>query len=187
MKSPLKSDWFLSVPGRAIYIGLIVLVLLLIWNCPTNAQGIIHLSAGDSYLFTQPTLVQAQIDEGGGTFISVLVRVSGDLFTAGDSLQMDVFSTLTALSPLATGSVTNPPWTITGGASLQWLGQPWDAPSGAIRITMLSGSVDISSVEATSAHDFFRGNYSYTIPEPSVSLLLAPGLVWLLLRQRKFG
>ena len=99
MKSPLKSDWFLSVPGRAIYIGLIVLVLLLIWNCPTNAQGIIHLSAGDSYLFTQPTFVSGFIDESGTTYVAFSLGFSGDLFASGDSLQVDIFLTPTSLTP----------------------------------------------------------------------------------------
>ena len=175
----------LSTTARTTYIEWIVLILLLIGNHPANAQGVIHLSAGDSYLFIQPTLVTGQIEEAGLRFITVSLGFSGDLFTLGDSLQMDVFSTPSSLTPLTTGIVINPPWTRTDLTSLHWVGQRWDAPSGALRVTMLSGSVDISSVDAITAYGFFEGFYAYAIPEPSVSLLLAPGLVYLLIRHRK--
>ncbi len=172
----LKKSRRISNASLTIDIKLLVLTLLFTWNVPANAQGIIHLGPGDSYLFTQPTLIMGQIDEGGGTYFSVLVGFNGDLFTAGDSLQMDIFTTPADISPLVTGIVTNPPWTITSAVSIQWLNQLWSAPSGAIRITMLTGSVDISNVGATTAHNFFRGNYSYSVPEPAAASLFAVGV-----------
>ena len=171
------------------YIGLVVLVLLLIGNSPANAQGVIHLNQGDSYVLSQPTFTDIQIDENGAIYVVILVGFSGNLLTLGESMQADILSSPTSLTPLATGNVTNSTVTPATGEGFDWLRQPWifgwDPANGAVRLTMLSGGVDIFGVSVTTWHDFSKRSYSYTIPEPSVPLLLTPGLVYLVLRRRK--
>ena len=161
------------------------LLLLMVASLSASAQGVIHLGPGDSYLFSQPTVVSGQPQEIPVTFIGVSLGFTGDLFTAGDSFQIDILSTPTSLIPLTTGMVSNPPSTQTDLTGMRWLGQPWDAFGGAIRVTMLNGSVDISSVQATTIYNFTRRDFSYAIPEPAAGLLLVPGLMCLLLRQRQ--
>jgi len=151
----------------------------------------IHLGQGDSYLFTNPNYVRGQLDETGITGIVVHVGFTGDLFTLGDSLQVDVFATPTSLTPLLTSAASNPPWTFESLIIFAWGGQIWSAPGGAVRLTMLSGSVDVSSVEPNTIYGFQDKYYSYTIPEPSVSLLIPFGIAALggarcMSRRKKF-
>ena len=164
-----------------------LLILFLVSTLPADAQSVIHLGTGDSYLFSRPTLVDGKIDEVGRTASGVLAGFTGDLFTAGDSLQIDLFTTPTSPTPLATSTVSNPPWTDTTGAGNNWLGIRWDSGTGAVRLTMLSGSVDVSSLQAVTYYRFEQLSYSYTIPEPSTPLLLAPGLLWLFFGSRQSG
>ena len=148
-----------------------VLALLFFSSLPARAQGVIHFGAGDTYLFTQPTLVGGKLDEAGARYFTVRLGYTGDLFTLGDSLQVDVLSTPTAVTNLATSTVSNPPSTYENGITFSWLGGPWDTANGAVRLTMLSGSVDVSSVSAITADGYTQRYYSYTIPEPGSSLL----------------
>ena len=53
------------------------------------------------------------------------------------------------------------------------MGIRWDAGTGAVRLTMLSGSVDVSSLQAVTYYRFEQLSYAYTIPEPATPLLLA--------------
>ena len=167
-----------------LQINHLVLALLFLSSLPADAQGVIHLSPGDTYLFSQPLFVQGQIDEAGRTFINIFLGFAGDLFTPGDSLQVDILSTPTSLTPLVSSTVSNPPSTVENQIGISWP-QAWNADNGAVRVTMLNGSVDISSVRAITDSHFSEIFYSYTIPEPSVPLLLAPGLVYLVLRRRR--
>ena len=171
-----------------------VLAILLSSSLLTGAQGVIPLGQGDGYLFVQPTFVRGQINEAGVTFITISIGFSGDLFTPGDSLQIDVFTSPISVTPLATSTVSNPPWTRGDLTGASWTGQIWNAPGGAVRLTMLSGSVDISSVMAiTAAYNSGEVFYSYTIPEPDSSLLLLfsgalfGGVRWIKRRKKRTG
>ena len=153
-----------------------------------SAQSVIHLNQGDSYLFSQPSLTGIQNAEGFQIFVTFQVGFSGDLLAQGESMQMDIFSSPASPTPLATGTITNSTITSLTGTQIGWVRQPWqpwNAATGAVWLTMLSGSVDVSSASTTTSDSFTIRSYSYTIPEPSVPLLLAPGLLYLLLRGRK--
>ncbi len=166
-------------------------MLFLVSTLPASAQSVIHLGTGGSYLFSQPTRLGFKIDELGATSVVIDLGFTGDVFTSGDSMQVDVLSTPTSLTPLLTGTFSYPAWTF--GIHNQWLGVPWNAGNGAIRLTMLSGSVDVSSFSVRTTLNFTELDYSYTIPEPSSSLLLlfsgaVPGGVrWIERRTKRAG
>ena len=169
-------------------IQLIVLVLLVVGNYPANAQGVIHIGQGDSYLFSQPLPTDIQNAEGIQVFVTLQVGFSGDLFAQGENMQLDIYSSPTSLTPLTTGTITNSTLTSLTGTQIGWVRQPWqpwNAATGAVRLTMLSGSVDVSGASVTTCDSRTIRSYSYTIPEPSVPLLLTPGLLYLFLRHRK--
>ena len=169
------------------------MALLIVSNLPASAQGVIHLGQGDSYLFVQPTFIRGQIDDGGAMFIRINLGFTGDLFTMGDRLQVDILSTPTSLLPLLTNTVSNPPWTNENGIGNVWTGQIWNASDGAVRLTVLVGSVDVSSVAAITAYQFTERFYSYTIPEPNSSLLFLfsgaalGGMRWINRRKKRKG
>ncbi len=150
--------------------GLVILFVVFILSA--DAQSVIHLGTGDSYLFSQPSFVRGQIDEGGGDYFLVQLGFTGDLFTLGDSLRVDVLASPTSLTPLTTGTASNPPWIIAGQINFSWIGSPWDTAHGAVRLTMLTGSVDVASVLGISASQFIQRTYSFPVPEPSSLLLL---------------
>ena len=152
-----------------------VLIALLVSTLPAAAQGLVHLGTGDSYLFSQPIPIEGKIDEAGGTSFEVMFGFTGDLFAVGDSLRVDILSTPTSLTPLATGTTSNPPWINQSIIRLVWTGTPWNAGNGAVRLTMLNGSVDVTSLDAITVYQFTRLSYSFPVPEPSSSLLLLFG------------
>ena len=152
------------------FTGLIVFASLLITSLPAKAQGVVHIAPGSNYLFSNPKYLEGKIDELGATTIVIDLGFTGDIFTSGDNMQVDVLSTPTSLTPLLTSTFSYPAWTF--GIHNQWLGVPWNAGNGAIRLTMLSGSVDVSSFSVRTTLNFSELDYSYTIPEPSSSLLL---------------
>src|ERR1051325_1713493 len=84
----------------------LILLLLLLLSRSAGAQGVIHLNAGDSYLFSQPTFTGFQFNE---TSVFVVVRVSfnGDLFDPGESLRIDLLTSPTSVNSLATGVASN--------------------------------------------------------------------------------
>jgi hypothetical protein len=47
---------------------------------------------------------------------------------------MDILSSPISLTPLLTTAVSNPPWTFENGVSYTWIGIPWNAQNGAIRL-----------------------------------------------------
>ena len=163
-------------------------MLFLVSTPPAGAQGVVHIGSGSSYLFSQPTFIGGKIDEAGLTSVVIDLGFTGDVLTAGESFQIDILSAPTSLTPLLTGTFSYP-----FGTHNQWLGVPWDAGNGAIRLTMLSGSVDVSSLTAKTASNNLERDYSYTIPEPSSSLLLlfsgaVPGGVrWIERRTKRAG
>ena len=142
-------------------------------------------------LVSQPTQLGFKIDELGATSIVIDLGFAGDIFTSGDNMQVDVLSTPTSLTPLLTGTFSYPAWTF--GIHNQWLGVPWNAGNGAIRLTMLSGSVDVSSFSVRTTLNLIELNYSYTIPEPGSSLLflfsgtVLGGMHWFDRRKKRAG
>ncbi len=155
-----------------------LLILFLVSILPVEAQGVVHLGPGGSYLFSQPIPVEGKIDELGATSFEVRFGFAGDLFAVGDSLRVDILSTPTSLIPLATGTTSNPPWINQNVIRLVWTGTPWNAGNGAVRLTMLNGSVDVTTLDAITVYQFTRLFYSFPVPEPgSASLLLFTGAV----------
>ena len=166
----LKYKIIIGHLSKVMKINFLVSMLLIASGSRGNAQGVVHLDPGGSYLFSQPTQIQFKIDELGSTFVVIDLGFTGDILTAGDSLQVDILSAPTSLTPLLAGTFSYPAWTF--GIHGQWLGVPWDASAGAVRLTMLSGSVDVSSFSARTGNNYLERVYSYTIPEPSSSILI---------------
>lgn len=160
-----------------------ILAILIVSILNTRAQGVIHLGSGDSYLFSRPTITGGQIDESGAMYLQVRFGFTGDLFDLGDSLRLDILSAPTSVTPLVTtvisNTASNPPWISPNGIGFEQSGIIWNAQSGVVRLTMLSGGVDISGASAITINHFSEIHYSYTIPEPgSSSLLLVCGAVF---------
>ncbi len=151
-----------------------LLMLLLVSTLPADAQGVVHLDQGGSYLFFQPTLVRVQTDESGRTNSVVQLGFMGDLVALGDSLQVDVLSSPTSPTSLATSTASNPPLASDNKIIFSWPDVPWIwyPPDGAVRVTMLAGSVDVASVTAIVTSRFAQGTYAFSVPEPGSSLLL---------------
>src|ERR1051325_266167 len=156
-------------------ISSIVLASAFFADSNATAQGTIHFGTGDSYLFSQPTLTGGQINEGA-TFVTFRVSFNDDLFNPGESLQIDLLSTPTSLTPLATGIVSNSASITLTATGYDWPGQDWNAQNGAVRLTVLFGSVGVSGATATTASlSTSERFYSYTIPEPSSGSLILFG------------
>ena len=156
----------------------ILSLLLIIQSLPARAQGMVHLGPGDSYLFSNATLDYSYINEGLYQGLWVTVGWSGDLFGPGDSFQIDAFSSPPATAVLATGISTNyTAGTEFGSIQFRWNGVYWNyGTPGSIRITMLTGSADVSSIAADNYPPLQRQHFSFQVPEPGASLLVTVGL-----------
>jgi len=116
----IAKHWRIKVATFTLLNGLLTLPLS---TLSPVAPRVIHLNQGDSYSFSQPTLPVSQIDEAGQRLVAVSLGFTGDLFTSGDSLQIDILSSPTSLTPLATRTISNPPWTRPDLAGLESVGQ----------------------------------------------------------------
>ena len=145
---------------------------------PACAQGVVHLGPGDSYLYSNATRLDFGIFEGFTTNLWVTVLFSNDSLGPGDSFQIDASSSPPVFMNLATGIATNyTSGTEWSGFQFKWDAVGWNGNQpGTIRLTMLAGSMDVSSVLAYNVHYFNYEHYSFAVPEPSASLLIAAGV-----------
>ena len=156
----------------------IVSLLLISSRKPAFAQGVIHLGPGDSSLFSNLIGHAIYNNEGGLplTYLEVNVFFGVDLFEPGDSYQVDAFFPPTAAIPMAT-AVNNTSSEL-HNSSTAWGGVAWPlGQPGAIRITMLTGSVDVRFVQVISFNNSTYYDVDYFLaPEPNASLLVAVGV-----------
>ena len=156
----------------------ILSLLLIIPSLPARAQGVIHLGPGDSSLFSNLIGHAIYNNEGGLplTYLEVNVFFGVDLFEPGDSYQVDAFFPPTAAIPMAT-AVNNTSSEL-HNSSTAWGGVAWPlGQPGAIRITMLTGSVDVRFVQVISFNNSTYYDVDYFLaPEPNASLLVAVGV-----------
>jgi hypothetical protein len=110
---------------------------------------------------------------------------ASDLFDVGDSFKVDYFSNSLAASPdrSITYAGTSPASSLLAENLAPQLFNPvilnWGSDlQGAMRLTMLTGSVDLTStqVQVWNGSNYFASNYSFSpspVPEPSSALLFA--------------
>lgn len=120
-----------------------------------------------------------------------------DMFTAADTVQLEIFANDLQQAPLFSGEFTGPNNTDSPGSTygFLWLGgvpsEIWPDLNGAYRFTMLSGSADLDAVNIrtyNNLNEYVLNFNSFpipiSVPEPACIALLAIGTVGLLLRRK---
>lgn len=75
----------------------------------------------------------------------VTINLTGDLLDTGDNIRLELLQNSAAEVPFSTNDFTLP----TQQFSVSSLANPWQDLQGVIRVTALSGSVDVSSILVT--------------------------------------
>lgn len=157
--------------------------LLLLSLCLNSfAQGVL-LGPGDTYSYSFSNLNYGGELGGGKPQASFSAHFTGDLLDPGESVRLEMFESSLSDSPVASLDVTA--LTTARSRADLFVGTnplPWLDFQGAVRFTMLSGSVGLASVGVNT----MIGTSSYgvltAVPEPgSLALLclgLAAGAVW---------
>ena len=152
---------------------LLLLVLSVATSMPSHGQLV--LSPGEAYSYQFDTLPfnRRIVGQPGANYGYFYLAFAPSTFDAGDSIRLEFFENSLAEAPLRTmdfTSTSDPPIGI-------YVGAAWQDIQGAFRITQLSGSetVDSINVQAVKMNPDFSFNYYQQIvtpvPEPSVLAL----------------
>ena len=138
-----------------------------------NCYCQLHLNAGDTYIyqFSSLPLVQQFPAEGHFFTASSFVTLNTETLLPGDQLRLEMFENSPADAPFCSTTLFG------SGSCFANLG--WQDLQGAVRLTMLSGSVQVETIglEVVTLIPFtpLAGHYYSTItpvPEPSAILLM---------------
>ena len=160
---------------------IMIFSFVLLASFSASAQGI-HLGPGDSLTigfnevqgcrFLEPTVA-------GGT---VYVGFGSDILASGESLRLEMFEN-NFNEPSLVSQVFSP------GSSLTYVGVTsngsWLDFQGFVRVSVLSGSVDVGYANFFVRPDPFRECYNFVVvPEPSETILVTIGgiagaLLWI--------
>ena len=174
--------------------GMKKLILLAVLGTAVRglAQDVLHLGEGQSFTFqfTSLPFVQAGALEplGGAAFFNF----SGNLLDPGERLRIELFENSFGEAPVQV--FEEHPISVRHGAGA-FASLAWQDLQGAVRLTMLQGSLDVSSLVLTAVNNDFPDNmFTYyqqviPVPEPS-SMLIAivgacTGLCFAVARRRR--
>ena len=155
------------------------LLLSLATICPPAHSQLI-LNAGETYTFSFSSLPYAGFVNPQNYAPAGQCSVTWQVGTLemGEELRLDMFETSLAEAPIGTATFTNR-FSSSGGAIVQ---DAWQDRQGAIRLSMLSGSLAIETIGfqvyilRDSTHmDVYEQMFT-PVPEPSTILLFASGL-----------
>jgi len=163
-----------------------IIILFSFFTFISRGECQIILNQGDSYDFTFSTMN----NNSGTSFawpVSVYVGYENDLLNDGESIQIELFENTLVDSPWQT-TVHSQSGFLSSVNSIIFSNSEsnWGDLSGAVRITMLTGSVEIIglSIQRNIATDKYI--VSASIPEPSTYLLLTiSSVICFLLTKRK--
>ncbi|MFA6271435.1 MAG: PEP-CTERM sorting domain-containing protein [Candidatus Paceibacterota bacterium] len=151
-----------------------------------RGESQIILNQGESYDFT----FSAMNTNTGISFawpIDVIVSYENDLLETGESIRFELFENNLSDTPWLSTDIT-PSGPLNQVTSIVYSTDEsrWVDLTGAVRITMLAGSAEISGLSI--GRNFATDKYYVTasIPEPSTySLLLLGSIFWILINQKR--
>jgi hypothetical protein len=165
----------------------LIFTLAFCWSLNLAAQGV-HLSAGDTLSLEFNGVLGCNFTEGSAP---TFAGVGNDILGLGESLRLEMFENSLIDSPFAT-QLYSP---IAPATFVQIYGpSAWLDYQGVIRVTMLSGSVDVNYahfVVSPNVNTFCNADV-FAVPEPSAGLLITLGssigtVVWICRRRRNRG
>ncbi|TVT46771.1 MAG: PEP-CTERM sorting domain-containing protein [Denitromonas halophila] len=157
------------------------LLTIALTTCISSANAS-TLYSGDSAEYSFNSLAFADtasyMAQGGAT-----IQFSGDLLDNGDAVRLEAFEDAADSSPFYTNTFTNP----TDHFGFTY-GNRWQDLNGALKLTVLSGSVNVHSI----SYQVIAGGNRYIsevqispVPEPSIALMLGAGLLTIIYKTKK--
>ncbi len=151
--------------------------LCLLWflcNCfAAAAQGLL-LNQGDIFTYEFSNLPDRTVRPPGQDVASgASVIFSGNYLAPGERLRIELFENSLDEAPFRTLEESPPVMLASTGVPY---GPCWLDNQGAIRLTMLSGSVQITELQFTSLQNDIIASATVFVPEPSTLLFSCLGL-----------
>jgi hypothetical protein len=150
---------------KKVTIGSIIFILLTLLMCSGSAEASKVLAAGQSITFIFNKLIY-QSSASSQDLTEANVNFSGNLLDSGESIKMEVFNNLA--NPAIYTRIFDKP---TNGFGTAFLQPPPQVIMGAVKLTMITGSVNLSLISMAITKDGSR--FAQTIiPSTSLPLLL---------------
>lgn len=121
-------------------------------------------------------------NQGGAT-----INFKGDLLDLGDIVRLEFFENSTSDVAFFTNDFNRPTDSFGSTVTVPF---PWQDLQGAIRITVLAGSINLDSISTQVIRHgsrYFETTYVSAVPEPSAIYLLVFGIIGMVLFLRKRG
>ena len=165
-----------------------LLLLIAALGLPAGAQSL-HLTAGESFTYSFDSMLVAGPTLQPTVMAAFQVHFVNDLFGPGDLIRLEMFEDSPAGGRVVGRNITGTsPERITETSLL--FSRPetpifWEDLQGAVRLTVLSGSVDLDRVGFTTEYRGTLYGNAVPVPEPAMwGLLSIGGLVILLFKRR---
>lgn len=145
--------------------------LVVCWSVSAQAQGV-HLSAGGSLTIGFDEINSCRFTEGiGGSH--VYIDFGNDLLGPSETLGLEMFENSVGEVPLATATYSP----VTSVTFVDLRGPySWADHQGVIRITMFTGSVEVTGADFIAAPNVFTYcPFSIAVPEPNSFMLITFG------------
>lgn len=140
----------------------------------SSSASAVILNSNDTFVYAFNSLPSVEYlgyqNQGGAT-----IHFSGDLLDIGDVVRLELFED-SLLGPVIFSNDFNSPTEHFGVTRIN----TWQDLQGVIRLTVLSGSVGLSSIDLQVFKDGYRYADSYTttaaVPEPETYAMMLAGL-----------
>ncbi len=168
---------------------ILLTVLFVVISISAHAQGFIHLAAGQSYTHSFTSLPYVGVAHDAARAFAYWTFTNGTSYPVGTQVLLEMFETSEMEPPIDSHLKPIFSYEVEQVHGLIGVFRGWADLQGAMRVTVVSGAVDLSRVRMT----VFQSEFSLyeqvvSVPEPSSLLLLVLGVTaFCLFRKRTAG
>lgn len=161
---------------------ILLTVLFVAISISAHAQGFIHLTAGQSYTYSFSSLPSLGVGPDAYRAFAYWSFTNASSYPAGTTVSFEMFETSEMEAPIASSPLLYYQNTDERRGEIAGVFGAWQDLQGAMRVSVVSGAVDLSRIEVQVMDGAFGlHGQVVSVPEPSSMLLLGLGVMALCL------